>query len=186
MGREPASTMREPWLKIQISLENALGVIVIKKKYSGKINCCRYNFSSSLKFASSMAVCLPSINKCKDGNCCQKLSHFWNFQPLIIHIKPLPPSPPPPAVQYSENVHPPFCQIFAVCVWFNFCVFDVLHNVGKERSDSLSKNLTVCVTICPRIHRLLVNQMSLWISEVSEQRLQHCICTKGRVQQASL
>lgn len=88
-------------------------------------------------------------------------------------------SPHPPAVQYSEYVHPPFCQICAVCVWFIFCVFDVLHNVGKERSDSLSKNLTVCVTICPRIHRLLVNQMSLWISEVSEQRLQHCYAPRG-------
>lgn len=161
MGREAASRVRETCLKIQISPENALGVIIIKKKYGGKINCCCYDFSSSPKFASSMAVSLPSINKCKDENRCQKLSHFWNFQPLIIHIKP-----PPPAVQYSEYVHPPFCQICAVCVWFIFCVFDVLHNVGKERSDSLSKNLTVCVTICPRIHRLLVNQMSLWISEV--------------------
>lgn len=161
MGREAASVVREPWLKIQISSENALGVIIMKKKYGGKISCCWYNFSFSPKFASSMAVFFPSINKCKDENRCQKLSHFWNFQPLIIHIKP-----PPAAVQYSEYEHPPFCQIRAVCVWFIFCVFDVLHNVGKERSDSLSKNLTVCVTICPRIHRLLVNQMSLWISEV--------------------
>lgn len=83
------------------------------------------------------------------------------FSPWLFTL-----SLPPPAVQYSEYVHPPFCQICAVCVWFIFCVFDVLHNVGKERSDSLSKNLTVCVTICPRIHRLLVNQMSLWIGEV--------------------
>lgn len=119
---------------------------------------------------------LPLVWKCVSDKWMQK----WELLPKIVKFLVLsaldyshykPPFPPTSTVQCSEQIHPPLSQICADCVWFIFCAFDVLRNAGKERSDHLSKNLTVCVTICPQIHRLPVNQMRLWIAEVFETAL---------------